>query len=256
MNSRQDIQASLSLLGLDLSGQKVAIIGVGGIGIEVCRICAALGAMVTMVDNTSTPPELSGHFQNSDTYEWLTADITDLADQDRILSHCKSYDAAIVTVGICPDETHIDIDDGTMWLQSFRNILDLNTAAPMRMCQHLLRDMAARGNGRMVLTSSLASRTGGLISGPQYTASKGALNAFSRWLATRAAHSGVSVNCVAPGVTQTPILGGRKVNPSGIPAGRIAEPIEIARAIVFLASPAASYIHGITLDVNGGAWMG
>jgi NAD(P)-dependent dehydrogenase (short-subunit alcohol dehydrogenase family) len=210
-----------------------------------------------MVDSTSaSDADLSTHFHDSDAYEWLTADITDLSAQDRILSHCKSHDAAIVTVGVCPDETHIDIDDGTAWHQSFRKILDLNTAAPMRMCQCLLRDMAAKGSGRIVLTSSLASRTGGLISGAQYTASKGALNAFSRWLAARAAHSGVSVNCVAPGVTRTPILGNREVDPSGIPVGRIAEPIEIARAIVFLASPAASYIHGVTLDVNGGAWMG
>jgi 3-oxoacyl-[acyl-carrier protein] reductase len=123
----------------------------------------------------------------------------------------------------------------------------------MLLAQLLLQRMIARGTGRIVILGSLAGRSGGLLSGAQYASSKGALHTLVRWLALRAAPNGVSVNGVAPGATATPMIANEAVNVAKIPAGRVAEPIEIARVVAFLASPAASYMHGAVVDVTGRA---
>ncbi|WP_406724584.1 SDR family oxidoreductase [Streptomyces sp. GD-15H] len=249
-------KSPLNALGVNLAGQRVAVIGVGGIGLEVGRICATLGARLVMVDVAAQDDAVTSSLAHPDRHTWVVADITDATDQAGIVDRCRDVDAVVITSAICPDETVVDIDDDEAWAASFERIMAVNTAGPMRICQRLLPHMQARGSGRIVILSSLASRNGGLLSGPHYSASKGALNSFVRWMATRGAPKGVSVNGIVPGVTETPILGGRTVDASRIPTGRIAKPIEVARAAVFLASPAASYIHGVTLDVNGGVWMG
>lgn len=251
-----DEESPLKALGVDLHGQKVAVVGAGGIGLEVGRVCAALGARLVMIDVAAKDEDVKSSLAHPDRHEWVVADITDAAEQSEIVEACRDTDALVITSAISPDETVVDVSDDDEWVASFDRIMAINTAGPMRISQRVLPFMQARGHGRIVIFSSLASRNGGLLSGAQYSASKGALNSFVRWMAMRGAPKGVSVNGVVPGVTETPILGGRSVDTSRIPAGRIAEPIEVARAAAFLASPAASYIHGVTLDVNGGVWMG
>lgn len=248
--------SALALLGVDLDGQKVVVVGAGGIGYEIGRVCAALGARLTLFDVAEPDRTVFESFTNRDRHQWVVADITAPAEQQHIVDQCADADALVITSAVCPDETLIDPKDDDAWTESFQQVFTINTAAPMRICQRVLPTMAERGRGRIVLLSSLGSRNGGLLSGAQYAASKGALNSLVRWLAMRAAPAGVSVNAVVPGATETPILGGRPIDASRIPAGRMAQPIEVARAVAFLASPAASYIHGVSLDVNGGAWMG
>lgn len=243
------------VLGVNLEGQKVVVIGAGGIGREVGRVCAALGADLVMVDHTMAErPDQD--FARPDRHRWLAADITAAADQQRVVDESQNADALVITSAVCPDETLIDPEDDEAWAACFERVFAVNTAAPMRICQRVLPAMQARGAGRIVILGSLGSRNGGLLSGAQYAASKGAINSLVRWLAMRGAPAGVSVNGLLPGVTATPILDGRPIDASRIPIGRMAEPIEIARVAAFLASPAASYIHGVTLDVNGGVWMG
>ena len=114
--------------------------------------------------------------------------------------------------------------------------------------------MAGHG-GRIVLVSSLAGVNGGLIASPHYVASKGGLNAFVKWLARRYGPEGVLVNAVAPASVRTPMMRGQEVDLSRIPLGRMAEPEEVAGPILFLCSPAASYVTGVVLNVNGGVWI-
>lgn len=251
-----DEESPLDVLGVNLNGQKVAVVGAGGIGLEVGRVCAALGARLVMIDVAAKDDAVTSSLAHPDRHEWIVSDITDTGDQAAIVASCRDADALVITSAACPDETVVDVENDDEWAASFERVMAINAAGPMRICQRLLPVMQARGSGRIVVLSSLASRNGGLLSGAHYSASKGALNSFVRWMAMRGAPKGVSINGVVPGVTETPILGGRSIDASRIPAGRIAEPIEIARAAAFLASPAASYIHGVTLDVNGGAWMG
>jgi 2-dehydro-3-deoxy-D-gluconate 5-dehydrogenase len=140
-------------------------------------------------------------------------------------------------------------------------VLEVNLSAQFVLARELGAQMLARGRGKIVFVASLLSFQGG-INVPGYTASKSAIAGLTKALANEWAGRGVNVNAVAPGYVRTDntqalqddderytqILG-------RIPAGRWAEPEDVAGAIVFLCSPAAEYVHGVVLPVDGG-WLG
>jgi 3-oxoacyl-[acyl-carrier protein] reductase len=259
--SQTESPSPLDLLGVNLVGQHIVLVGIGGIGRQVARICHALGARLTLVDR-AIPETTRSAFAAQVCME---ADITSEAALRALVDHAKEADALVVTSAVCPDESaqHWDDED---WHERFGGVFHVNVEAPMRLSQAYLAAHAARARcaaahqtsagARIVLVGSMAGRMGGLLAGPQYAASKGALHTFVRWLALRAAPLGISVNGVAPGVTLTPMIDGRTFDATRIPVGRAAEPLEIARVVAFLASPASSYMHGQVVDVNGGAWIG
>jgi len=128
----------------------------------------------------------------------------------------------------------------------------LKAAAPL---------MMAANYGRFVTLSSMAARSGVNPNPPHYTAAKGGVLALTRQAALDLGPYGITVNAVAPANVTTPRTLGIR-SPERIahiekttPVRRLAKPEEVAAAVVFLASPEASYITGVTLDVNGGATM-
>lgn len=130
-------------------------------------------------------------------------------------------------------------------------------------CAHaVVPHMVEAGSGKIVLVASDAGRVGS--SGEAvYSGAKGAVIAFSKALARETARQGINVNCVAPGLTDTPMLsnvseGNEKLMAAiirSIPLGRVGTPLEVAQAVLFLASSDADYITGQTLSVNGGLSM-
>jgi NAD(P)-dependent dehydrogenase (short-subunit alcohol dehydrogenase family) len=121
-----------------------------------------------------------------------------------------------------------------------------------------MRRMAKSRGGKggvIVNLSSLAARIGGGMEWVHYGASKGAIDTFTRGLAREAGEEGVRVAAVAPGLIDTDMgsQGGRMLRmvPT-VPLGRGGEPPEVAEAVVWLLSPAASYVHGAILEVGGG----
>ncbi len=130
-------------------------------------------------------------------------------------------------------------------------------------CAHaVVPHMIERGAGRVVLVASDAGRVGS--SGEVvYSGAKGAVIAFAKALARETARYGINVNCVAPGLTDTPMLaevseGNERLMAAiirSIPLGRVGTPEEISRSVLFFASPDADYITGQTLSVNGGLSM-
>jgi 2-hydroxycyclohexanecarboxyl-CoA dehydrogenase len=130
-------------------------------------------------------------------------------------------------------------------------------------CAHaVVPHMMEAGSGKVVLVASDAGRVGS--SGEAvYSGAKGAVIAFSKALARETARQGINVNCVAPGLTDTPMLadvsdGNEKLMAAiirSIPLGRVGTPEEVAQAVLFLASSDADYITGQTLSVNGGLSM-
>ena len=141
------------------------------------------------------------------------------------------------------------------------HVLDINLKGALFASREALKPMLAQGWGRIVFISSLAGRSGGVSVGPAYVASKAALVGLTRHLAKKVARSGVTVNAVAPGTTETDIIKGftddemAAIN-DAIPVGRLGKPEEIAETVAFLASDSAAFITGAVVDINGGMYMG
>jgi len=121
--------------------------------------------------------------------------------------------------------------------------------------------MLAKGHGKIVNVASLLAFQGGILV-PAYAASKGGVAQLTKALANEWAGKGVNVNAVAPGYVRTANTAPLQADPvrnkaivDRIPAGRWAEPSDIAGAVVFLSSRASDYVHGHVLVVDGG-WMG
>jgi 2-hydroxycyclohexanecarboxyl-CoA dehydrogenase len=141
-------------------------------------------------------------------------------------------------------------------------VIAINYRGHLATCHAALPYMRERGGGRIVTVASDAGRVGS--SGEVvYSGAKGAVIAFTKGLAREVARYGINVNCVAPGLVDTPLLAGiaeghEKLIAAivrSIPLGRTGVPEEIAAAICFFASPDAAYITGQTLSVNGGLAM-
>ncbi len=242
------------LLASSLDGNQVAIVGVGGIGAQCAMIASQLGAALTLAD-IRTPAELAGKLveESGRAVSAVELEISSRAAIDEFCAAHAELDALIVTSAILPEVAQKT--GSPEWRETFEDVLRTNVIGPLQLAQTVAERMIERGTGRIVLFGSLGGRNGGLRSGLHYIASKGAIHSGVKWLSQKTAPHGVCVNGLAPGATATPMLEGKFVDVSRIPIGRLADPVEIARMAVFLASPAASYIHGAMIDVNGGAYL-
>ncbi|SMF55691.1 NAD(P)-dependent dehydrogenase, short-chain alcohol dehydrogenase family [Tistlia consotensis] len=141
---------------------------------------------------------------------------------------------------------------------TFRSVLDTNVLGSLLCAQQAVRHFAARGRGAIVNLSSVAATTGAPGEYVHYAASKAAVDAFTLGLAREVAAAGIRVNAVAPGSTLTEIhaRAGEPDRPARvrarIPMQRLAEPEEIAEAVLWLLSDEASYVTGAVLRVAGG----
>ena len=138
----------------------------------------------------------------------------------------------------------------------FDETIAVNLRAPVFLSQAVLPHMVQSRWGRIVNVASIAARTGGLPESTAYGASKAALVGLTKNLAQQFSPHGVTVNAIAPGPVDTH-MGAIAMSDqliAQVPVGRAASPEEIADVIAFLVSDSASYITGVTLDVNGG-WV-
>jgi NAD(P)-dependent dehydrogenase (short-subunit alcohol dehydrogenase family) len=143
-------------------------------------------------------------------------------------------------------------------LQQWDLVMDVNARGTFLTCRAVLPAMQEAGSGCIVNIASTAGLTGGHTRAA-YNASKGAVVMFTRSLAIDCGPRGVRVNCVAPGLIDTPMADWIRLDAlrlaafeRSVPAGRIGTPEDVADAVAFLASDGASYMHGSTLVVDGG----
>ncbi|HKO96776.1 MAG TPA: 3-oxoacyl-ACP reductase family protein [Pyrinomonadaceae bacterium] len=140
-------------------------------------------------------------------------------------------------------------------------VIDLNLKSAFLCCQAVAGSMMERKTGAIINVSSIAGRNGGALGSIHYSAAKGGLITFTKGLAKEMAPFGVRVNAVSPGVVDTPYHEQfsspemMKTYAGMIPMGRVGSPAEVGKVICFLASDAASYLAGETIEINGGMFM-
>ena len=142
--------------------------------------------------------------------------------------------------------------------QEWDRVVGVNLKGVFLCCRAVIPVMRAQGRGRIVNVASIAARNGGTFSGISYVASKGGVLAMTKKLAKELGPLGIVVNGINPGHSDTGIMAGvdltalREALIRNTPLGRAAEPADVADVVAFLASDAARFVHGETLEVNGG----
>ncbi|MEZ5826514.1 MAG: SDR family oxidoreductase [Geminicoccaceae bacterium] len=175
---------------------------------------------------------------------------------ERTAGELGGLDILVNNAGIILRDQAVDYSE-----QAWRNVMQVNLDAAWFLSQAAGRHMLAQGQGgRIVNVASVLSEEGGLYV-PAYVAAKHALSGLTKALANEWAAHGINVNAIAPGYTITANTRAIREDEerarsllSRIPAGRFAEPEEMAGAVLFFCSKAASYCHGSFLAVDGG-WL-
>jgi acetoacetyl-CoA reductase len=185
----------------------------------------------------------------------------DVADPQACLDGIGQVSASLGGVEILVNNAGIIRDKSLqkMSVEEWDSVIDTDLSSCFNMTRAVLPAMKERKFGRIIGISSV-NGLAGQFGQTNYAAAKAGIIGFSKSLALETAHSGITVNVVAPGYTETAMMKDVKEDVlkgivSKIPIGRLARPEEIARAIFFLAQDESEYITGETLSVNGGLYM-
>jgi 3-oxoacyl-[acyl-carrier protein] reductase len=243
--------------------QRKAIVtgGAQGIGRAISLAFAAEGGDVALwdLDPDAAARTAADIRQSGRNALPLAVDVSDPRQVElAFAATCREFehvDILVNNAGICPTTPTASIAP-----QEWDRVLAVNLKGTFLCCQAVLALMKSRRTGWIVNLASAAGKSGGHSVGAHYSASKAGVICLTKRLARELAPYGVHVNCVAPGPVDTAMVqhntGGDLTHfKSVVPLGRLGRPEEIAAAAVFLCSPAASFITGETLNVNGGQLM-
>jgi NAD(P)-dependent dehydrogenase (short-subunit alcohol dehydrogenase family) len=245
-----------------MASQGTAVItgAAGGLGSACARALAADGYTLVLVDLDET--RLAREVEAvSDAGGTARAVALDLLDEDAVASTLGSLpEAASITalVNVAGQVSLGRVQD--IDVASWDRVVGVKLRGDFLTCKVIIPFIAANGGGGVVNVSSMSGRTKSLLSGPNYVAANGGVIALTMTLASQHAQDGIRVNCIAPGMIQTPMLSAYtdeqlEAIRKGIPMARFANPAEIAGVASFLLSDKASYITGETVNVNGGMFM-
>jgi 3-oxoacyl-[acyl-carrier protein] reductase len=242
-----------------LSGEIALVTGASrGIGAAIADLLAAQGAKVIGTATTETGAAAIGERLAAHGGAGRALNVTDSAAVDALVDAiAKEFGAITVLVnnaGITRDQLLMRMKD-----EDWHAILDTNLSSVYRTSKAVMRGMMKARKGRIINIASVIGLTGN-AGQSNYAAAKAGIIAFSKSLAREIGSRGITVNVVAPGFIDTDMT--RALPDSAkegligqIALGRLGQPQDIAQAVAFLASPAAAYITGETLHVNGGMYM-
>jgi 3-oxoacyl-[acyl-carrier protein] reductase len=244
-----------------LAGRRALVTGgTRGIGRAIARALAEAGAIVTVTwatnedDAADAARELGAH---GPAHTVRRCDVRDPDAVAGLFAELKEHggtDVLVNNAAIARDAHLMMLSD-----QAWDDVLATNLTGPFLCIRRALRGMIAGHWGRIVNVISPAGLVG-KAGAANYAASKGGLLSMTRSLAREVARFGITVNAVCPGIVETPMFDALPVHVregmiAQVPLGRTGRPEEIADAVLFLTSPAASYITGAMLAVDGGLVM-
>jgi 3-oxoacyl-[acyl-carrier protein] reductase len=236
--------------------------GSRGIGRAIVKALASEGAKVAVVyrDNKEAAEGLLREIDPAATAAFaLQADVTKPEEAERCIERVQSewqrLDILVNNAGIIRDDLFVRMEP-----EAWASVLQTNLGGTYNFCRAAAYGMMRQRRGRIINMSSIAAEHAN-PGQANYAASKGAINAFTRALAVELASRNVTVNAVAPGFIETDMTQAVR-NKAGdvlkkmIPMRRLGQPEDVARVVVFLASPESGYITGQVLTVDGGLSLG
>jgi len=234
-----------------VSGKCAVVVGAnGGIGSATVDRLTRDGWEVVGLDLPRQPAA------QSKTARMISVDVADPVSVERAFAELASYgriDLLAVCSGVV-DREKVAVSS----LEHWQRMLAVNLTGPFLCCRNaypLLNE-----GGRIVLMGSLAGRTGGVLTGAAYAAAKAGLEGLAKSMAQELAARRITVNVVAPGAIETPMVLAhpperRQAMAEATPLKRIGRPEEVAAAIAYLASADAGFVTGAVLHINGGIRM-
>jgi len=247
---------------MQLTGRTALVTGASrGIGRAIAVSLAEEGADVAVnyLSNRDLATDVVDQIRKMGRKAMLAqADVADYPDTHRmareVLEELGHIDILINNAGINSDHTFVKMDQA-----SWQKVLSINLDGPYNCTKVLVDQMIREGWGRIVNITSIIGQIGN-FGQANYAASKAGLAAFSKSLAKELVSKGITVNCVAPGFTETEMVMAipEKVRMKlldQIPMKRFGRSEEVARACVYLCSKDGDYITGAELSINGGLFM-
>jgi 3-oxoacyl-[acyl-carrier protein] reductase len=247
----------------DPSPSPIAIVtGAGrGIGEAIARHLATAGARVACVSRSEANAAKTADAINATAPDTARPYAVDVADRKAVGAVCERIIADFGKVDILVNNAGLTRDGLAMRMseEDWDLVLDTNLKGAFNFIQGVMRPMIRQRAGRIINISSVAGLAGN-AGQANYSASKAGLIGLTKTLAKELASRNITVNAVAPGFISTDMTNILPDNVKTavigqIPLGRFGQPDDIASAVAFLASPAAAYITGQTLTVDGGMTM-
>jgi len=244
-----------------LAGRVAFVTGAArGLGLAIAQALAEAGARVALCDVSDDLDAAAASLrQAGHDVPAYRADVRDEAALAAAFAlaveRFGAVDVMVNNAARTPSASLWDVD-GAEW----DDVLAVNLRGTFFGCRIAARHLRARGRGRIVNLASIAGQLASAAAAPHYAASKAGIVALTRTFAAELAPHGVTVNAVAPSAIESPLLDQlpaerRARLAAATPLGRFGRPDEVAAAVVYLASDAAAYTTGATLDVNGGRLM-
>ena len=252
---------------MDLSFEgKTAVVtgGASGIGYAIGASLSASGAAVALLDVDSESAERAAAEIGAGKAALiaLQVDVTEFEGVQNAVSRVVEWrdglDIVVNCAGRGTPGTRFQDESPEIW----RALIDLNLLGTIHVCHAVIRHLIKSTSGRIINIASEAGRTGS-AGETVYSAAKGGVIALTRSLARELARHQITVNCVSPGPTDTPMLRAFDAKAGGVvdklisatPLRRLAQPQDIAAVVTFLASGSAGHITGQVLSVSGGLTM-